>query len=242
MEPSEQESLLAPYLAQLQEGTDDARREAVRALGRRAVRDEFAARALVEVLRTGEPILRVEAVNAFESIGKSIVGYLVEAIPDADNEMRKAILMTLARMGPAAAAAVPAIEQLRQFESVGEWVERALQAIVGAAQRRRQLLFNRVAIVAAGVALAVALGFEHKIGLNIGKLTPAGTPPTTVVVTKVFALIGGFLGLALGLRSGEFLKAFGWTTSLSLAGAAVGLFLGGRFIGAFGEIEKSIFQ
>jgi len=100
----------AEWLQRLQRGGDDESRPQVScALRELAIDDAAVARQLAQLLTSGE--LRVRRTAAWCAEHRCAVPFLVDALDDADGEVRRNATITLARLGAAAADATPHLVQ-----------------------------------------------------------------------------------------------------------------------------------
>jgi HEAT repeat protein len=211
------EDAVSPLLEALR-GQAEGRRKAVRALAALGAEAAPAVPALIELLSARDPALRSEAAEALGRIGKPAVGPLLAALKQEDEEQRRALVIALALVGPAAREAVPALTPLRQDPVLGPWVKRALQRI----ERRRWPVWPRL-------LLGVFLVIGATAGLLAWLLTrplPLTPPRVGAVAGLATAGMGAALGLIVGAREGDGRRTLWLTVLLGVGGGTAGLMLG----------------
>jgi HEAT repeat protein len=99
------------FLRELAHGTPaDLRRLAAKWLGRVAV-SEDALMGLVDAFDDPEKVVRMEAVDSLVIIGKPAVAALIRGLDANDVQVRQHSALTLGKLGPLAADAIPALEE-----------------------------------------------------------------------------------------------------------------------------------
>jgi HEAT repeat protein len=90
----------------------DIRRKVIFALGRIKPPAELAVPVLIETFKDDDVDVQTTAVEALAGYGKEAVPALIKALDDRSSSVRYRAILTLAKIGPAAAAALPALRVL----------------------------------------------------------------------------------------------------------------------------------
>jgi HEAT repeat protein len=214
---------LAPLLQTLREGGTEERRAAIRALADRGAQAAPAAADLVQLLGSSKVSLREEAARALTRIGRPAVAALVEALHTEDPDLRKAIVVTLAALGPEAGDAEPVLRELREDPWVGPWAAEALAQIHGQRETTRGSEQAARLGVLIAVLLVVAVGL---LCLAAQALSMVGLPRAAFVAGLALAVLGAGMGPVLGYQSWSGRKTVGMTIVFGVGGGVAGLVLG----------------
>jgi hypothetical protein len=170
------------------------------ALGRLAQVGSAAADAIpdfIASLRDADLEIRTGAAEALVRMGSVAVTPLVEALLDEDVDFRRAVIHTLGRIGPDAAAAVPVLTTARADEQLAQAAEEALAAIGAPPTEVRSHLAATLPLallitVVVGVLFAGLAALVHATGV----LQPEH--PLALTLGAIGAVLGGLLGLVIG--------------------------------------------
>jgi HEAT repeat protein len=124
---------LVPTLTETLHHKDKVMRQlAIQALVERAAEDSTAREGLGRALQDPEPAHRLLAAQGLYRCGVNAVPVLVEALRAPQAATRLLAIQVLGHLGPQAAEAIPALQQLRRQDrnpEVREWAQRALKAL-----------------------------------------------------------------------------------------------------------------
>jgi HEAT repeat protein len=190
---------LAPLLAAFRTGAPTQRHDAARELTALGAAAEPAVPDLLTALRDEDLALRPLAAEALAAVGEPAVRPIVEALLEPDPDYRRALLLVLGRLGPAAAVARPVIEAACQdplLRSLAERVRRQvcpttrerLEEWLGPWGRRGLVL---AAVVVAAVVLAAVVGQGDRLAV-VGDPEAMKTAwALALTAAAVGALVGG---------------------------------------------------
>lgn len=221
---SEPEPDPVPQLIRLFEtGRPSDRRHAAREFGRLGAGVAL----LVPALMDADTELRPVASEALVKIGVPAVTPLVESLLNPDLDHRRAVLITLGKMGPVAAPAIPVLTSALADPALGQWAAQAIDKIqagslpsVAARAKRTFPLALVMTCLGAGLLLVIWLGVwasQTMSSQTSGLIAKIGT---------AIAILGGGIGSVMcGSRWGRGGAIIGGVIC-TLAGGAVGMFLG----------------
>lgn len=184
---------------------------------------------LIAALSDADLGFRTHTVLALVGIGADAVAPLLRALATNDEDLRKAIVVTLGRLGPAAAPAVPTLTALLEEAALTTVARQALGRIQRGPTAELVPHFRKTFVLAfvSSASVALLVGIIAVLGWS-GEMLQPGGPPAVALALGVF---GGGMGTALGGHS--------W----GRGGAAVGLvcfgtagYLLGLFMGGFAEV------
>jgi hypothetical protein len=217
----DQEQQEEALLRSLTEGERRKRRKAVRAVARSKAVSERLLTALVELLRCPDLKLREETARALVHISQPCVGALVAALSTEDEDFRKAVVVTLALMGPAAREAVPVLQGLVEEEEIGPWAARAMVRIESRQGWKRWLRASwpwlMVGCLALGGALIAALLVHIGASVHLS--------PVVLGAGSALGGLGVIMGLLVGGHGGGARRALLLASVFGVGGAAAGLLL-----------------
>jgi hypothetical protein len=189
-------------------------RAAIRSLDPATAAEARVAAALVGLLTGPDLEAREDAAAALVRAGRPAVEPLLAAARSADPDARRAAVVVLGRVGPAAGKAVPALRELTADEAVGPWAARALAAIEHPGHARRPGWW--VAAVAAVAALAAG------VAASVAQSAVGGWPGPAVTAGVGLGGVGVLVGLAAGLSAGGLRRAVLLAVMCGVGGATAG--------------------
>lgn len=223
MSPPSKPDDLTPLLETLRGGHTAEREAAIWALAALGERAVPALPDLIPLLGASPVALREETARALAHIGRPAVPALVDALRGGAPDFRKAVLVTLATLGPDAADAEPELRALLEDEWLGPWATEALARIHE--PRPADQKAWKVGVIA--LLFVVPLVAACLFWLAAHVLVGAGFPRLAVTAGLALAVIGASMGPVLGYRSWSASKTFALTVLLGLGGGIAGLVLGG---------------
>jgi hypothetical protein len=216
------------------------RREALRALARLGATAEPAIAALIAAFRDPVLELRERAVRILAGLGSAAVPALIEAVRGDDADVRKVAIVTLGRIGPAAAVAEDVLVKTLDDDWLAGTAREALQRIRGQQRSRRSPLHRLVPWLLAGWAVLALLAL---IGGVLSWATQAvfGFPVEAAVASaSILGGMGATLGIVLGVSRGGVRALLLWPVLLGLAGLTAGFLLGGLVGGAIEPVREAL--
>jgi HEAT repeat protein len=238
MKPAEPSDAITPLRQALRKRDPAVRRAALRALAALGPAAAPAIPELLERLRDADIALRTEAAGVFSRIGRAAVGPLVEALQTPDQDLRRAILVTLTELGPEAVGASPAVEPLLEDDGLGPWAVEALRSIRRPRQAGLAVVPPRVLLGAAAALLLLAAGLAA--WLWVGAALRLTAPQSAVTAGLAAAFLGAGLGLVVGLRTGDGRRVMLLVTLLGLGGGMAGLLLGSLFAALVDPVVRAL--
>lgn len=227
MTPSTESDRTSELVRTFQQGKRPQRWQALCALQELGPEAAPALPDLIAALSDADLGFRTHTVLALVGIGADAVSPLLEALATPDEDLRKAIVVTLGRLGPQAAPAVPALTALLDEPALATVARQAL----GRMQRSKTvelvphfrktflLAFISSASGALLVGLLVLLGWSGEAG------RPSG--PVAAAVAVALGVFGGGMGAVLGACSWGRAGAAAGLVCCGSAGYLLGLFMGG---------------
>ena len=198
---------------------------------------EQAAVVLVEALLQADLTQREQAARLLARLGARSLPPLLYAWQWADDDGRKAILITWGLMGPTATPALPLLAPCRADDLLGPYVQAALERIqppvlAGILQAARspwtwsRLLDLLLAGLSHPVTIAVSF-LSTGISLLHWYGTLAARPHEIVpAVSASFALLGASLGALIGLKLDGIAQANSSAKLWGMAGSVAGTLMG----------------
>ncbi len=192
--------------------------------------------ALVELLHCEDLRLRVKASAALARIGRPSVTALRAALAAEDPDFRRAVVLTLGQIGPAAHEAAGALRELTTDEELGRWAARALAQIEPAS------LWDRSSPRWWPWAVAAVLVFTFGLVTgHVAAIQAAGIVPGPALSAS--ACLGGLcavLGLVVGWQTGGLRRTLLLIVGFAIGGASAGLLLGWILAGLVGPVIKAL--
>lgn len=222
------ESQLDVLIQTLRMGRSSDRQAALKALGALGLEAVDAVPALIQTLTDRLPGIRLAAADTLRRIGTPAVPLMLQALQEDHTTQRRAIIVSLGRMGSSALGALPVLTQLLDDPLVRTEAVEAVENIQGAPRKTlrrviRQVEYwaffgavvvtimaivigtiSRVFYQSRGVPLMAALGWGV-LGAMFGILVGAtrqgrhATVPWAIIIGFGGALGGGLIGGVLGV-------------------------------------------
>lgn len=214
------------------------RHSAAEALGQLDERPRDVVPPLVQTLRDRDVAVRLAAGQALVQLGKPAVPFLLAALKEDDADWQTAIIVILGRIGAAAREAVPALEGLRDDETIGPPAADALARI----QRRwawhftpesleRGLLWFHLFLSLGLLTLEIVFDVSGRFGL---------AQEISLKAAAAWGLLGaGLGGLVGGLCRGR-RTALASALVLGYGGAVTGALLGGLLGSVFQTVAAAL--
>jgi HEAT repeat protein len=225
---SEPEPDPVPELMRLFEtGRPSDRRHAAREFGRLGPAAGAGIPLIVPSLMDTDGELRAVVSDALAKIGEPAVKPLIESLLNPDLDHRRAVIITLGKMGPGAMSAVPVLTSALEDPQLGQWAAQAIDHIqadtipsIASRFRRTFMLALLLSGLFTGLLIVILLGAwaSHTMSSQAtGLIAKLGT--------AIAILAGGIGTIMCGSRWGRGGAVLGGLFC-TLAGGAVGMCLG----------------
>jgi HEAT repeat protein len=222
--PEPEVDRVAQLVEALQTGDRHARYRAIRNLVE--IGPEAAVPALVPLLRDADLAIRTRASEALAHIGAAAVPSMVEALLDPDVNYRRALIVTLGKVGPPAAAALPVLTAALEDAELGVAAAQAVRAIRPPRFHLPQLgaLLPYYLLGLAGLVVLIL------VVLAVAWVTPKLFPEAqeaTIAAALALGFLGAGLGAALGAARRGPVGSLVGAVVLGLGGSVTGILVAG---------------
>jgi len=231
MTPSTEADRTSELVRIFQQGKRTQRWQALCALQELGPEAALAVPDLIAALRDADLGFRTHTVLALVAIGADAVAPLLDALATDDEDLRKAIVVTLGRIGPPALPAVPTLTVLLEDVGMSTVARQALGRIQRGTTAELVPHFRRTFLLAlmSSASLALLVGCVVLLSRS-GEALQAGGPMAAAVALALGVFCGG-MGAVLGGHSWGRGGAVGGLICCGLAGYVLG-----RFMGGFAEV------